>query len=68
MKKLIALLLALTMVLSLGAVAFADGETEVISDVEDTITILAPPIITDYTDHLAGSRNSTRCTPTCTSK
>ena len=54
MKKLIALLLALTMVLSLGAVAFADGETEVISDVEDTITILAPPIITDYTDHLAG--------------
>ena len=54
MKKLIALLLALTMVFSLGAVAFADGETEVISDVEDTITILAPPIITDYTDHLAG--------------
>lgn len=54
MKKIISLLLALTMVLTMGALAFADGETEVISDVEDTITIMAPPIITDYTDYLAG--------------
>ena len=52
MKKLIALFLALTMVLSLSAFALADGE--VISDVEDTITIVAPPIITGYTDFLAG--------------
>lgn len=54
MKKIISLLLALTLVLTMGALAFADGETEVISDVEDTITIMAPPIITDYTDYLAG--------------
>ena len=54
MKKLLALLLALTMVLSLGSMAFAAEGSEVISDVEDTITIMAPPIIGGYTDFLAG--------------